>query len=52
MFLEHPDITTMNRYGTLSKGKDVCPVCGQECEEIYSDRFGYVEGCDRCMDEE
>ena len=26
-----------------------CPICGDECEEIYSDMYGNVFGCDRCI---
>ena len=51
MFLEHPDITTMNRYGTLSKNEDICPICGKKCEEISYTFDGHIEGCDRCMEE-
>ena len=27
-----------------------CPVCGEECETIYRDRFGTYVGCDICME--
>lgn len=27
----------------------VCPVCGEECEEIFEDVYGTVVGCDRCL---
>lgn len=27
-----------------------CPVCGEECEEIYETKeYGEVLGCDRCI---
>jgi hypothetical protein len=26
-----------------------CPVCGEECDDIYEDRNGDVCGCDQCM---
>ncbi len=26
-----------------------CPVCGSECEEIYTDRDGEVVGCTECV---
>lgn len=53
MFLEHPDITRMNRYGTLSRETEnefVCPVCGEECEKYYI-LDGDIVGCDMCIDE-
>ena len=31
----------------------VCPVCGEECETIYTDKkTGDVLGCDCCIDSE
>ena len=27
-----------------------CPVCGQECETLYRDRYGEVIGCNDCID--
>lgn len=27
-----------------------CPVCGQECEVIYKNRYGEIIGCDDCID--
>lgn len=26
-----------------------CPVCGKECETIYTDRLGEPVGCDECL---
>ena len=54
MGLEHPDITRMLRYGTLSNVDDTevkCPVCGKECEKFFK-QHGEILGCDRCIDEE
>lgn len=28
-----------------------CPVCGEECETLYKDRFGAIVGCDVCIEE-
>lgn len=52
--MEHPDITRMNRYGTLSRDKEkkepICPICGKECERFY--KFGgQIIGCDMCVKE-
>jgi len=26
-----------------------CPVCGKEMETLYSDIYGEIVGCDRCI---
>ena len=26
-----------------------CPVCGRDCETIYSDMYGDAVGCDKCL---
>ena len=31
------------------KPMPLCPVCGEECEEVYVDVDSRVAGCDRCM---
>lgn len=28
----------------------VCPVCGEEAETLYRNRFGEIVGCDECID--
>lgn len=30
----------------------VCPVCGQECEEVYLNLNGEVVFCNNCIDKE
>lgn len=53
MFLEHPDITRMNRYGTLSTEDEkpvFCPVCSKECETFFK-RAGEIIGCEMCIEE-
>ena len=32
------------------KPNPVCPVCGEECETIYTDINSEVCGCDRCIE--
>lgn len=27
-----------------------CPVCGQECEILYRNRYGEIIGCDDCIE--
>ena len=52
MFLEHPDITRMNKYGTLSTEDEkpvFCPICGEECESFYK-LDGHIVGCDMCIE--
>ena len=51
--MEHPDITRMNRFGTLEIGDEeekqpVCPVCGEECESFYKSKSEIV-GCEMCV---
>jgi hypothetical protein len=26
-----------------------CPVCGDECDTIYMDKYGEVFGCEQCI---
>lgn len=30
----------------------ICPICGEECEEIKRDYYGKVCGCDNCITSE
>ena len=30
----------------------LCPICGKECETIYTDDNDDVVGCDRCIHQE
>lgn len=50
---DHPDIRMMERYGTLHPEEEefvpYCPVCGKECETVYTDNDGDVIGCDCCV---
>lgn len=52
MIPEHPTITNMERTG-FPDGKEpdypICPVCFEECEDIYMDKYGDVFGCDQCV---
>ena len=27
----------------------ICPICGEECEEIFFDKAGDVCGCENCV---
>lgn len=45
-----PYIREAEMYGTGYDGPDpVCPVCGKECEIIYTDKDGEAFGCDECV---
>ena len=35
----------------VMKPMPVCPVCGEECETIYTDINSEVCGCDCCIEE-
>ena len=48
---DHPVIQNMERTG-YPDGKEptfpICPVCGEECEEIFRDKDLNIVGCDIC----
>lgn len=50
---DHPDIRMMEQYGTLHPEEDdyvpYCPICGKECDTVYTDKDGEVFGCDNCV---
>ena len=51
---DHPIIQNCERTGYPdSKGAiwPHCPVCGEECETLYKDRFGAIVGRDVCIEE-
>ena len=33
----------------IQKATPVCPVCGEECEEIFFDKNNEVCGCENCV---
>lgn len=49
---DHPVIRNMERTG-YPDGKEPeyprCPVCGEECEIFYRDKYLDVVGCDECI---
>ena len=49
---EHPVITHLERTG-WPDGKEpdypICPVCYEECQDVYVDKYGDVFGCDQCV---
>lgn len=52
MFLEHPDITRMNIFGTLSNEDEIevfCPICGEQCDTLFK-RDGEIVGCEMCVE--
>ena len=51
MIQDAPWIREAERDGTPPYDDPVttCPVCGQDCEKIYTDRFGQLVGCDVCL---
>lgn len=50
---DHPVIRNLEATG-YPDGKEPeyphCPLCGEECETIYKDRYGAYVGCDVCID--
>ena len=49
---DHPVIENMERTG-YPDGKEphypVCPVCGEECDTLYTGKDGEVFACDNCV---
>lgn len=49
---DHPVIQNMERTD-YPDGKEptfpICPVCGEECEEIFRDKDLNIVGCDICI---
>ena len=39
----------MNGMPPYDDPDSLCPICGKECETIYTDKFGDVVGCDECI---
>lgn len=37
--------------GMLIERTPICPVCGEECDTLYIDRFGEYIGCNVCIEE-
>ena len=49
---DNPIVANMERTG-YPNGKErwpICPICGQECETVYRDRYGAYSGCDVCSE--
>lgn len=50
---DHPVIQNMERTG-YPDGKEPtyprCPICGEDCETMYKDRYGAYIGCDVCVE--
>ena len=50
---DHPIVQNLERTG-YPDGKEpvfpICPVCGEECDTMYKDRYGAYVGCDVCME--
>ncbi len=52
-FPDHPIIQNLERTGEPDGREPIyprCPICGEECETVYSNRTGIV-GCDVCIKE-
>lgn len=49
---DDPRIREAERYGMPPYDDDpepTCPICGKECETIYTDKDGDVFGCNECV---
>ena len=44
-----PWIQEAELYGPPEPDAVCCPVCGEECNEIYTDMTGTAVGCEHCM---
>jgi len=50
---DHPVVQNLERTGYPDRKEPRCPrcpICGEECETIYKDRYGAYVGCDVCME--
>lgn len=52
MLRDHPDIERAEAtgYGYTDAEQPVCPVCGEECNELYFDIYRKIVGCDNCIE--
>ena len=53
MIGDHPIIHNMELTGypdRCTPKYPVCPICGEECETMYKDRYGAYIGCDVCVE--
>ena len=53
MISDDPIVSCMERTGYAPWNQyrePICPVCGEPCETIYRDSFGYIRGCNVCME--
>ena len=48
IFPDRPTIKQLELNGA-PESIPVCPICGEECEEIFKDRNGSIVGCDICL---
>lgn len=48
---EHPAIENTLRTGYPDGTPEYphCPICGEECEDIYYDSDGDIVGCEKCV---
>ena len=48
---DHPDIrdAELNGWGP-DEEPVLCPVCHEECDEIYADKDGNPLGCEHCVE--
>ena len=47
-----PYIREAENDGWLTDEPVKCPICGEECETVYLDRYGNVFACEHCLDEQ
>jgi len=49
---DHPAIQRMERTG-YPDGREpavpICPVCGQDTDTFYKDKYGDIVGCSECI---
>lgn len=49
---DHPDVHNCELTG-YPNGKESdyphCPICGAECESIFTDKKSVIVGCDMCL---
>ena len=49
MIPDAPWIRDAEMYGYPDDDPVHCPICGEECDTIFSDKYGNVFACENCL---
>lgn len=49
--LDNPIVRSCESMGYPEEPVDIlCPVCGEDCEMLYKDKYGSIVGCESCIE--